>query len=65
MWGLGIVQSDPQPCPDDTFSSCREVQWFKIQEEVPYLLSGKVSAQSVAKFRGSALQVLQEVFGEK
>jgi len=65
LWGLGIVQSDPQPYPEETFSSCREVQWLKIQEEIPYLLSVKVSGQPVAKFRGSALQVLQEVFGEK
>ncbi len=64
LWGLGIVQSHPQPYLDETFSSCRAVQWVKIQANVPYLLRDKVSGQAVAKFRGSALRVLQEVFGE-
>lgn len=61
---LGIVQSHPQPYADDVFSSCREVEWIKIQVEVPYLLPDKVSGQPVARFRGSALRMLQEVFGE-
>jgi hypothetical protein len=32
-------------------------------EEEPYLLNEKVSGQVVVKYRGSALRVLQEVFG--
>ena len=63
VWALGIVQSHPQPYHDQTFSSCREVQWLKIQVEAPYLLCDQVSSNAVAKFRGSALRVLQEVFG--
>ena len=64
LWGLGIIQSDPQPYADETFSSCRAVQWLKVRQEAPYLLRDKVSGQAVAKFRGSALQMLQEVFTE-
>lgn len=59
--GLGIVQSLPQPYEDGAFSSCREVQWLKIQQS--YSLPERVSGAAVAKFRGSALRVLQEVLG--
>ncbi|MEO6760226.1 MAG: hypothetical protein ABIO24_12285, partial [Saprospiraceae bacterium] len=64
LWGLGIVQSLPRPYPEAEFSSCRAVQWVKIQEKTPYVLPEKVSGQALAKFRGSAMRVLQEVLGE-
>lgn len=60
---VGIIQSDPQPFIGEEFSSFRSVQWLKIMEETPYLLPEKVSGQGVVKYRGSALRVLQEVFG--
>ena len=59
---VGIVQSEPQPFPGKEFSSYRDVQWLKIMEETPVELQDRVSAQAVARFRGSALRVLQEVF---
>lgn len=60
---LGIVQSHPKPFLGDGFSSFRDVQWLKILAESPHLLREPVAAQPVARFRGSALRVLQEVFG--
>ena len=61
---LGIVQSHPQPFDNGKFSSFRDVQWLKILVESPYALQEPVSAQPVARFRGSALRVLQEVIGK-
>ncbi|MFN0176958.1 MAG: phospholipase D-like domain-containing protein [Saprospiraceae bacterium] len=63
LLAVGIIQSHPQPFLGENFSSCRSVQWLKILEEMPYLLSEKTSGQKVAKYRGSALRVLQEIFG--
>jgi hypothetical protein len=60
---IGIIQSYPLPFLGEGFSTYRSVQWVKIMEEEPYLLNEKVSWQAVAKYRGSALRVLQEVFG--
>jgi hypothetical protein len=59
---VGIIQSEPQPFSGEEFSTFRAVQWVKILEEEPFLLSEKISGQSVLKYRGSALRVLQEVF---
>jgi len=59
---LGIVQSHPQPFNSEGFSSFRDVQWLKILTESSHLLHEPVSAQLVARFRGSALRMLQEVF---
>ncbi|MEO6036857.1 MAG: phospholipase D-like domain-containing protein [Saprospiraceae bacterium] len=64
LLALGMVQSDPMPYGEGEFSSCREVQWLKIQLKAPYLLQDKVSGQPMAKFRGSAMRLLQEIFGE-
>lgn len=61
---VGIIQSHPQPFLGEGFSSFRAVQWIKILEEMPYLLPEKTSGQAVAKYLGSALRVLQEVFGQ-
>jgi len=63
LLAIGIIQSHPQPFLAEDFSSFRSVQWLKIMEEMPYLLPEKTSGQKVAKYRGSALRVLQEVFG--
>jgi len=61
---IGIVQSHPQPYEGDGFSSFRAVQWLKIIPDGSYLLPEKISAQAVARYRGSAMRVLQEVMGE-
>ena len=63
VWAVGVVQSLPQQYPKPGFSSCRQVQWLKVQVDSPYLLLEKVSGQALAKYRGSALRLLQEVFG--
>lgn len=63
--GIGIVQSVPQAFVGAGFSSFREVQWVKVMADDPYLMPEAVSAQPVARFRGSALRVLQEVFEKK
>ncbi|MFN0213073.1 MAG: phospholipase D-like domain-containing protein [Saprospiraceae bacterium] len=63
LLAVGIIQSHPQPFTGEGFSTFRSVQWLKIMEEMPYLLPEKTSGQMVAKYRGSALRVLQEVFG--
>ncbi|MBC7776775.1 MAG: hypothetical protein H7246_15180 [Phycisphaerae bacterium] len=63
LLAVGIIQSDPQPFLGEKFSTFRSVQWLKILEEMPYLLPEKASGQIVTKYRGSALRVLQEVFG--
>jgi hypothetical protein len=60
---VGMIQSEPQLFSGEGFSTFRSVQWVKIMEEEPYLLNEKVSGQVVVKYRGSALRVLQEVFG--
>jgi hypothetical protein len=59
---VGIIQSQPQPFPGAGFSSFRDVQWVKVMADDPYLMPGPVSAQPAARFLGSALRVLQEVF---
>lgn len=63
LLAVGVIQSHPQPFSEEPFSSFRSVQWLKIMEELPYLLPEKTSGRKVAKYRGSALRVLQEVFG--
>jgi hypothetical protein len=62
LLAIGIIQSHPQPFLGEEFSTFRSVQWLKIMEEMPYLLPEKASGQIVARYRGSALRVLQEVF---
>lgn len=59
---VGIVQSHPQPFSGEGFSSFRDVQWLKTPAESPHLLPEPVPAQPAARFRGSGLRVLQEVF---
>lgn len=63
LLALGIIQSDPQRYEGGEFSSYRAVQWLKIVADRAYFLPGKVSGQLVARYRGSALRVLQEVMG--
>lgn len=62
LHGIGIVQSAPQAFSGADFSSFRELQWVKVMPDDPYFIPETVSAQPVARFRGSALRVLQEVF---
>jgi len=60
---IGIVQSNPQPYEGAGFSSFRAVQWLKILSDRSYALPEKISGQAVARYRGSAMRVLQEVMG--
>lgn len=62
LTGVGVIQSAPQPFRGEGFSSFREVRWVKVMENDPYLMPEPVSAQPVARLRGSSLRVLQEVF---
>lgn len=62
LLGLGTVQSSPQTSDDAAFSSFRDVQWLKTFGDTPFILEGKVSSQGIARFRGSGLRLLQEVF---
>ncbi len=63
---IGIIQSDPQRFEGDGFSSYRDVQWLKVlPAKVPYQLKEAGSVQPIAKFRGSALRLLQEVFEDQ
>lgn len=58
--GLGVVQSEPRPSKEDQFAAFREVQWIRTFVESPKCLP-KSSGQT-ARYRGSALQLLQEIF---
>jgi hypothetical protein len=60
---VGIIQFSPQPFLGEGFSSFLSVQWIKIMKEMPHVLPGKASGQLVLRYKGSALRVLQEVFG--
>ncbi len=64
LLAIGIIQSDPQRFEGDEFSSFRDVQWLKVlPDEAAHQLLEAGSTLGVAKFRGSALRLLQEVFG--
>lgn len=64
LLAIGIVQSAPQRQESGVFSSYRDVQWLKVLPmDAPHLLTGVSAGQPVARFRGSALRLLQEVFG--
>lgn len=65
LLAVGIVQSAPQCFESAGFSSYRDVQWLKVlPADAPHQLPESVSGQPVARFRGSALRLLQEVFGQ-
>lgn len=64
LLAIGIVQSHPQPYEGAGFSSFRAVQWLKILSDRAYVLPEKISGHAVARYRGSAMRVLQEVMGE-
>lgn len=59
---LGIVQSDPKPALQETWSSYREVQWLRVLTDGPVALPRALSPAQAGRFRGSALQVVQAVF---
>ncbi len=62
MIALGVVQSLPRQNESDGGSSCRDVQWLRRHENnEPYFLPEKLPAAGLAKFRGSALRVIQDV----
>ncbi len=60
--GLGIVQSDPKVSPADASVSFRDVQWLRTFPENVLPLQEDVSPGLAGKFRGSALQLVQEIF---
>lgn len=64
LLAIGIVQSEPQPYDTAGFSCFRAIQCLHRLSDRLYLLPGNVSKQAVARYRGSALRVLQEVTGE-
>lgn len=59
---LGVVQSDPRPFSGEQWTTCREVQWLRVVQEKPVLLSRTISSGIAGRFRGSALKVVQAVF---
>jgi len=59
---IGIVQSAPLPFDGGTYSTYRSVQWLKIFPDLQQPIEEKISTQSIARFQGSALRVLQAVF---
>jgi len=65
LLAVGVAQSDPQRYEGAGFSSCRAVQWLKIIPNGAYQLPEKVSGQMVARYRGSALRVLQDLAESK
>lgn len=60
LWGIGIIQSMPQPFSSSGFSSFRSVHWIKILKNNPYYFNDKLPHSLPAKYRGSALRVVQE-----
>ena len=62
---LGIVQSDPKSWSDGACSTYREVQWLRVLIETPLILPKKTAPGVGGRFRGSALQVVQQLWGGK
>jgi len=62
LWGFGIIQSEPKWDSIDG-DSYREVQWLRTFSEKPLLLSTDLPAGVAGRFRGSAMQLVEEVFG--
>lgn len=61
LHGLGIIQSDPKP-DTATGASYREVQWLRMLAEEPLLMPEELPPGIAGKFRGSAMQLVEEVF---
>lgn len=59
---LGVAQSDPRPFSGEQWTTCREVQWLRVMDGEPLVLSGLLSPGAAGRFRGSALKVVQAVF---
>lgn len=59
---LGVVQSDPRPSSGEQWTTYREVQWLRVLDGEPVVLSGKLAPGGAGRFRGSALKVVQAVF---
>lgn len=61
---LGVVQSGPEPDPAGDFGGSRAVQWlWRQQAGQSYQLPWRAPAAGLAKYRGSAMQVVWEVLG--
>ncbi len=58
--GLGVIQSEPKPTADDQFAAYREVQWIRTFVEAPKCLPKSIG--QTGRYRGSALQLLQEIY---
>lgn len=59
---IGIVQSEPLPFEGGAYSTYRSVQWLRIFTGSQQSFAEKISPQSIARYQGSALRVLQELF---
>jgi len=60
--GLGIIQSEPKPADTPGFSTYREVQWLRVVPDAPLFLPKPMPYGQAGRFRGSALQLVQELF---
>ena len=58
--GLGVIQSEPKPTAENPFAAYREVQWIRTFVEAPKCLLK--SNGLTGRYRGSALQLLQEIY---
>lgn len=59
---LGVVQSVPCSMAAGPWSSFRAVQWLRVVDGAPFLLSRPLGPGAAGRFRGSALQVVQAFF---
>lgn len=59
---LGVVQSDPRPFAGEHWTTCRDVQWLRVIDDTPLILSRQLSPASAGRFRGSALKIVQALF---
>lgn len=64
LLALGIAQSEPKPDHSDG-ASYREVQWLRTFSDNPLPLSVVLPAGFAGKYRGSAMQLVEEAFEEK
>ena len=61
LLALGIAQSEPRLDYSDG-ASYREVQWLRTFSDNPLPLSVALPVGFAGKYRGSAMQVVEEVF---
>lgn len=63
LLGFGIIQSEPKS-DSASGNTYREVQWLRTFLKKPLLLSTRLPAGAAGRFRGSALQLVEEVYGQ-